>query len=183
MPIAEPIFLIGPPASGKTAVGQELATQLHVPFCDGDELVAAAGGAPMGELVLSLQPQALLALQTRVIQQLWNDPSDVMSVLDSPSAPYVCAIPSAAVDVAEIRSELANRATCYLDVPFSELFPRTGLNAPRPVGLVPPRALARQLLLERRPHYVDAARWVIETGNLDVTQVASVIETLVSNQN
>lgn len=175
--------MIGPPGSGKTSVGRQLAESLQIPFCDGDELVATAGGAPVGELVLSLPSADFLELQTQVIQQLWDDPCNVMPQLDSPTAGYVCAIPSGAVDVAQLRAELAKRATCYLDVPFADLFPRTGLNAPRPVGLVPPRSLARQLLLERRPRYVDSARWVIETANLDVAQVASVIETLVSNQN
>lgn len=183
MPIAEPLFLIGPPASGKTSVGRHLAKRLGVPFCDGDALVAAAGGAPVSELVVHLAPEQFRELQTRVIQQLWKHPAEVISLLHSPTDPYVCAIPSAAVDIAELRTELAKRATCYLDVPFAELFPRTGLNAPRPVGLVPPRALARQLLLERRPRYVDSARWVIETKKLDVAQVALVIEALVSSQN
>ena len=38
------VVLIGPPAAGKSSVGQLLAAQLGMPFADTDSLVANAAG-------------------------------------------------------------------------------------------------------------------------------------------
>ncbi|MDO5727644.1 MAG: shikimate kinase [Bowdeniella nasicola] len=183
MQLREPVFLIGPPGSGKTTVGRLLASDFGVPFIDGDELVSQRAGIPIDELVTNWSAQERLDAQVAMLRELFAHPTHLCSQLREDQAPFVCAVPSGAVDAPVIQQALAKRATYFLDVSFADSFARTGLNAPRPVGLVAPRALWRQLMAERRPRYLASAKWVIETNNLDVGQVTSVLKKGLSNGN
>jgi len=50
LPMHSPIFIYGPPASGKSAIGQRLAENLGVPFYDLDGLIQARAGKSIPEI-------------------------------------------------------------------------------------------------------------------------------------
>ena len=53
---AAPVFLIGFPGAGKSAVGAQVAAALGRPFVDLDEAIAATAGRPVPEMVVADEP-------------------------------------------------------------------------------------------------------------------------------
>lgn len=64
------IILIGMPGTGKSAVGQALAEQLHYTFIDADDLIVRADGRTLPEILRSDGVEGLLAVESRVGETL-----------------------------------------------------------------------------------------------------------------
>lgn len=64
------IILIGMPGTGKSAVGRALAERLAFAFVDVDDLIAAAAGKALPDILRSEGLEAFLALECRVGETL-----------------------------------------------------------------------------------------------------------------
>lgn len=144
------IALIGPPGSGKTAVGRVLARRLELPFVDiADEL--GGGGA-----VVELGSTEATSQATEIARQ-------------AAATPCVIAVPS------WVTSPATPARTIYLSSSAAETYARSGMNVPGPVGLVNPRSMWALLLRERDPEYRAAADLVIDASRKTVDEVAAEV--------
>ena len=62
------IFLTGLPGSGKSSVGRNIAALLSWNFIDTDDLLAAQGGVPVGQVLIELGEERFRQLESEVLQ-------------------------------------------------------------------------------------------------------------------
>ena len=62
------IFLTGLPGSGKSSVGRSIAAMLGWSFIDTDDLLAAQGGVPVGQVLLELGEERFRQLESEMLQ-------------------------------------------------------------------------------------------------------------------
>lgn len=165
MPI---IALIGPPAAGKTTVGQALGGRLDIPFIDADEEIERRSGYTPESLAVDLPPQEALSILSKTLGEILGDlPADA-----------VIALPSRIIEVQDAGELLSGLRVVFLDVDLATSFPRTGLGAPRPVGFVTPRSLWHQMLIERRPQYTSIADNTIDVSGATIETIVEQIVAL-----
>ncbi len=165
------IILIGPPASGKSACGKELARQLAISFLDTDELIeqqesksVASIMEESGEPYFRLLEQNLLE---NLISQNWQDSG---LVLATGGGLPVC--PPSNLDKLQKLGEVI-----YLACQLSTLVERIGNGSGRPLlsGTTDKlEAKLKQLLCKREPYYSQAALTVF-TDKYNVLQVVEQI--------
>ncbi|MGW2542897.1 shikimate kinase, partial [Kitasatospora sp. NPDC001574] len=63
----------------------------------------------------------------------------------------------------------------FLEVPLADAVKRVGLDAPRPLLAVNPRARWRELMEARRPLYLEVATAVVDTAGRTPGQVADAV--------
>ncbi|WP_035795813.1 shikimate kinase [Kitasatospora mediocidica] len=161
------VVLVGPPGAGKTTVGRLLAERLGTEFRDTDADVEQLAGKPIPEIFIDEGEPHFRALEAQV----------VAAALES--HPGVLALGGGAVMADASRALLAGRPVAYLEVSQADAVKRVGLDAPRPLLAVNPRAAWRELMEARRPLYLEVAATVIGTEGLTPEQVAdAVLESL-----
>ncbi len=74
------IFLYGPPSSGKSAIGRQLAEALGLPFVDLDEQVEKDGGAAIPMLFASLGEAGFRRIEIQTLKRLLAEPVGVMAL-------------------------------------------------------------------------------------------------------
>lgn len=170
-----PIVLIGPMASGKSVIGQELAHQLGVPFSDTDRIVTKAHGpipemfARYGERFFRHKEAATLA------RLLESDDAEgrVISVgggavLDTGTAQLLSS--SAAVVV-------------YLVTDLATVMPRITGKGHRPLLAEDPVTSWVRLFDLRRPVYEQLADLTLDTRRGDVRELAARLKALLQERN
>ena len=155
------LILIGPPGSGKSTVGRELARRLGVSFKDLDDDLRAAHGLEAGELVVELGRERFQQLEAELLGSVLTGFDGVLALGGgTPTAP-------GAADL------LAGQRVVFLDVDLENLLRREGLVPLHPWLLPNPRAHLRQLLTERRPVYESVARLTVSTSGRTVEEVVA----------
>jgi shikimate kinase len=105
--MTRPIFLVGLMGAGKTTVGAALAARLGRRFIDLDERVAAAGGAPIAQLLSEGGEARFRALEAATLRALDDeaaivatgggtvlDPASLAHMLERGRVVYLAARPS-----------------------------------------------------------------------------------------
>jgi shikimate kinase len=155
------LILIGPPGSGKSTVGRELARRLGVSFKDLDDDLRAAHGLAAGELVVELGRERFQQLEAELLGSVLTGFDGVLALGGgTPTAPGVADL-------------LAGRPVVFLDVDLENLLRREGLVPLHPWLLPNPRAHLRQLLTERRPVYESLARLTVPTSGRTIQDVVA----------
>ena len=72
--------LIGPPGSGKSSIGQELATLLSCDFFDSDAEIISRSGKAISEIFLDDGEAAFRALEKQVVGELLQSTHGVLSL-------------------------------------------------------------------------------------------------------
>ncbi|MDH6131158.1 shikimate kinase [Kitasatospora sp. MAA4] len=161
------VVLVGPPGAGKSTVGRLLAERLGAEFRDTDADIEQLAGKPIPEIFIDEGEPHFRALEAQA----------VAAALES--HPGVLALGGGAVMADATRLLLAGRPVVYLEVALADAVKRVGLDAPRPLLAVNPRAAWRELMEARRPLYLEVAAAVIGTEGLTPEQVAdAVLESL-----
>ncbi|MDH6114277.1 shikimate kinase [Kitasatospora sp. MAP12-15] len=161
------VVLVGPPGSGKTTVGRVLAERLGTSFRDTDADIEQLAGKPIPEIFIDEGEPHFRALEARAVAAALAE------------HPGVLALGGGAVLADATRALLAGRPVVYLEVALADAVKRVGLDAPRPLLAVNPRAAWRELMEARRPLYLEVAAAVIGTEGLTPEQVAdAVLESL-----
>ncbi|MGH3719327.1 MAG: shikimate kinase [Pseudonocardiaceae bacterium] len=157
------LILIGPPGSGKSTVGQLVASKLGVSFRDFDDDVEHECGLPAGELVVKLGREAFSDLECQLIGTVLADHTGVLALGGgTPLNPV-------------IQEQLKPFHSVFLDVELTELLRREGLVTLHPWLLPNPRAHLRQLLSERRPIYEAVSSAVVLTTGRSAEDVAAEV--------
>jgi shikimate kinase len=158
------VILTGPPAAGKSAVGQLLSDRLDTPLVDTDAQIEATAGKPVGDIFVDDGEDAFRDLERAVAERALR------------TGGAVVALGSGAVLDPAVQDLLAGQPVAYLSADFGPIARRLGLDKPRVVIPGNPRGRLRSLLEERRPVYERLATFTVDAGELAPEEVADEIE-------
>ncbi|MBV1778422.1 shikimate kinase [Paeniglutamicibacter sp. ABSL32-1] len=173
--MSTPIFLIGPMASGKSAVGALLARLLGTTLIDTDAIVVAANG-PIPDIFAAHGEEGFRRFEARALAEAvrpapGNDPGA------SPAAPAVVATGGGAVLSAANREVIASGFSVYLLTDAATVAPRIGGDTTRPLlGGTPMESWCR-IFSERSGLYEATATLTIDTRGLTAEEIAESILT------
>jgi shikimate kinase len=145
-------ILIGPPGAGKSTVGPLLAARLGVSFLDTDDRVEAVAGKPVSEIFIDDGEPAFRALEREAVA--W-----AVSGAGGERSGGVIGLGGGAVLDPGTQRLLAGQPVVYLATGFAAAAKRVGMDTPRPLLAVNPRATLRALLEQRLPVYEKLA-WI-----------------------
>jgi shikimate kinase len=158
------VVLTGPPAAGKSVVGQLLSGRLGASFVDTDAEVEAAAGKPVGDIFVDDGEDTFRDLERAAARRALS------------AGGAVVALGSGAVLDPEVQRQLAGQPVAYLAAGFSAISRRLGLDRPRVVIPGNPRGRLRGMLEERQPVYERLAAFTVDAGELAPEEVADEIE-------
>jgi shikimate kinase len=155
--------MIGPPGAGKTTVGALVAGLLGLDFVDADTVIEEAAGKPVSDIFVQDGEAAFRALERAAAARLIG------------SHPGVLALGGGAILDPGTRDLLAGRRVVYLETGFVSAVHRTGLDTPRPLLFVNPRARMKTLLEERLPVYAALAWLTVPTDDREPKEIAEEV--------
>lgn len=155
--------LVGIPGSGKSTIGKELAKKMNVNFLDTDREIEMKAGKSVGEIFIEDGEAAFRELEKAVVLDSLKQDKTVVSlgggsVLDQ-----------------EVRLELLNHRTYWLDTSINNALKRTGSNTNRPLLLDSPRSTLKRLLEERSGFYAEVATKKILTESKSIKLITDEI--------
>jgi shikimate kinase len=157
------VILIGPPGSGKTTIGEALATALGVDFHDTDAAIEADQGCSISDIFVLEGESAFRALERAEVAR---------AVADEPG---VIALGGGAPMDPASREVLAGQVVVFLDVGIADAAKRVGFDGSRPLLAINPRASWTKLMNERRPTYDAVATHRIDTAGRTVADIVDEI--------
>jgi shikimate kinase len=160
--------LIGPPGSGKTTVGQLLATRLGVDFDDTDRQVETVAGTAISDIFIERGEEFFRKLEREAVATSLRESSGVL------------ALGGGAILDDGTRQLLQSHVVVYLDVELADATKRVGMNRDRPLLLGNPRAQLHALMDARRPLYEEVATHTVSTSGKEPSLVVDEIAEAVS---
>ncbi len=157
------VVLVGPPGAGKTTVGQELARRLSIGYRDTDADIVAAQGREISDIFVEDGEPVFRRLEHAAVAAALAEHPGVLS------------LGGGAVMDEDTRGALAGLPVVFLDVSLADAVRRVGLDAPRPLLAINPRAAWRELMESRRPLYTGVARAVVGTDGRTPQEIAEEI--------
>ena len=163
------IIFIGPPGSGKSSVGKEVAAILKLSHIDTDQLVEEKSGKRISDIFLEDGEPAFRRMESEIVLEVLQQDNCVISlgggsVIDSEVADKLRVEPN----------------VIYLEVSISNAAPRVGFNAERPLLVANPRQQWLKLMEDRKPIYEGLGRKRISTDNRKPKEIAHEIAGLLS---
>ena len=162
------VVLVGPPGSGKSTVGAELARRDGTALWDTDAAIEAAQGRSISDIFVVDGEASFRELER----------AEVLRAL--PAHTGVLALGGGAVMTAEVAEALGDPryrdAVVFLDVGIADAASRVGFDASRPMLVVNPRASWNRLMNARRATYEALAAIQVNTAGRSVADIADEIE-------
>ena len=163
--MAPRIILIGPMGSGKTTVGQRLASDFSLTFKDTDQMIEAQSGRLISDIFIEDGEDEFRALEKIILRTGLLEDETVLSLGGG-----ACL---------SIDAQSALRASgafiVYLKISLAQVSSRVGFNQGRPLLMGNPRAQWQALMNERAPIYEDLANYICEVDSKSVVDLASEI--------
>lgn len=153
--------LVGPPGSGKTTVGRQLAAALGVGFRDTDADVELLAGMPISDIFIDEGEDAFRSYERAAVRRALTEHDGVLSLGGG-----------AVVDPAT-RELLQHHRVVFLSVGLAAAAKRVGLARDRPVLAANPRSMLAKLLEQRRPLYDEVASVTIDTDTASADEVTT----------
>jgi shikimate kinase len=153
-------ILIGPPGAGKSTVGPLLASLLGVGFAETDGLVEEMAGKAVADIFVSDGEAAFRALERTAVARAVGSHRGVL------------ALGGGAIMDEGTQQLLGGQRVVYLETGAATAVRRTGLDTPRPLLMINPRARMRELLAERVGIYQALAWITVTTDDRDPQEIA-----------
>jgi shikimate kinase len=151
--------------SGKTTIGQLLASELEIPFRDTDHVIEEKSGKSVSDIFLEDGEDEFRILEKKVLRdELLLD--DTVLALGG-GAPI-------SIDAQSALRAIASPVV-YLDISLATVAPRIGFNRDRPLLLHNPRGQWQTLMEARRPIYESIADTVIDVNDKSESEIVSLI--------
>jgi len=164
------LILIGPMGSGKTTIGQLLATNLNLTFRDTDQVIESETGKTVSEIFLDQGEDKFRALEKAVLRKELLTDETILAL--GGGAPI-------SIDAQSALRAIAS-PVIYFDISLASVAPRIGFNRDRPLLLHNPRGQWETLMQERRPIYESIADFVIDVNaKSEEAIVAEILEAVV----
>lgn len=159
------VVLVGLPGVGKSTTGRRLAKILAVPFTDSDELVEAATGRGVREILATDGEPVFRAHEAAAVAR-------ALAGFDG-----VLALGGGALSTTATRESLAASGVpvVQLRASLAILTARVGDGRTRPLLAPDPPARLAELAAEREPLYAAAAHFTVDTQHRPPGQVAARI--------
>ena len=148
------VVLVGPPGSGKSAVGRRLAGRLGLPFRDTDSDVEADQGRSIADIFVDDGEAAFRAMESAAVAAAVADHRGVL------------ALGGGAVLDSQTRLLLRGLPVVYLEVSIADAAKRIGLNRDRPLLVGNPRGQWIRLMDDRRGLYEEVATVTVSTDGV-----------------
>ena len=163
------VVLIGPPGSGKTTVGEQVASRLGLALRDTDRAIEQAAGRSISEIFVEDGEATFRALERREVQASLAGHDGVLSlgggsVLDEGT-----------------QRLLAGHTVVYLQVGIADAAKRVGFDRSRPLLALQPRAAWVRLMEERRGTYERLAVHRVDTAGRTPENIAAEIVDLLED--
>ena len=159
------LFLIGPMGAGKTAIGKELARQLHLDFLDADQEIERRTGVDI-PLIFEKEGEAGFRRRER----------EVIAELTQQDALVLATGGGAVLDPANREALKSRGRVIYLQASLDAQAARTAQNRNRPLLHTEDReAKLKQLFELRRPLYESLADLTVDTDSGQVRQITQRI--------
>lgn len=163
--MAPRVILIGPMGSGKTTIGQLVASKLGIAFRDTDHVIEERAGKSVSDIFLEDGEDEFRILEKKVLRdELLSD--DTVLALGG-GAPI-------SVDAQSALRAIAS-PVIYLDISLATVAPRIGFNRDRPLLLHNPRGQWQTLMEARRPIYESIAGSVIDVNEKSESEIVTLI--------
>jgi shikimate kinase len=173
--MSTPIFLIGPMASGKSAVGAILARLLGTTLIDTDARVVAAHG-PIPVIFAAHGERGFRRFEARALADAVR-PGRENDAGAAVAAPAVVATGGGSVLSAENRAVIASGFSVYLLTDAATVAPRIGADTTRPLlGATPLESWSR-IFAQRSEFYEATATLCIDTRGKSAEEIAESILT------
>jgi len=176
--MSTPIFLIGPMASGKSAVGAILARLLGTTLIDTDARVVAAHGT-IPEIFAAHGEAGFRRFESQALAEAVRPHAQAAPGADpaGPCAPAVVATGGGSVLAPGNRELIATGFSVYLLTDAATVGPRIGADTTRPLlGATPLESWSR-IFAERSELYEATATLCIDTRGRTAAQIAEAILT------
>lgn len=169
--MARPIALIGLPGSGKSTVGEILATRLGRSCCDVDSAIEELSGWSASRWIEEKGLPAFRAAEALFMERIATEQGDQNSDPDE----VVVATGGGAVETSEVRGILAHWSCFWLDASDPVLLDRSASGS-RPLLQEGDSAEAlSHLRRNRQQYYRELAGDPIDTSDCSPSQVVDVI--------
>lgn len=163
--MAPRVILIGPMGSGKTTIGQLVASKLGIAFRDTDHVIEERAGKSVSDIFLEDGEDEFRILEKKVLRdELLSD--DTVLALGG-GAPI-------SVDAQSALRAIASPVV-YLDISLATVAPRIGFNRDRPLLLHNPRGQWQTLMEARRPIYESIADSVIDVNEKSESEIVTLV--------
>jgi shikimate kinase len=162
------LVVVGPPASGKTTVGNAIAAALGLPFRDTDADVEAQTGTTIADLFVEQGEPHFRALEERAVARALAEHDGVLALGGG-------AVTSPATRELLVAHGRAGGTVVWLDVDVSSAARRVGLSRDRPLLAVNPRVMLRTMLEARAPLYAEVATVTVSTAARSVQEVVAEV--------
>jgi shikimate kinase len=157
------VVLIGPPGSGKTTVGQEVASLLGLSLHDTDRAIEQAAGRSISDIFVEDGEATFRDLERREVERALAGHGGVLSLGGG-----------SVLDPAT-QSQLAGHTVVYLQVGIADAAKRVGFDRSRPLLALQPRAAWVRLMEERRETYERLAVHAVDTAGRTPEDIAAEI--------
>ena len=160
--MAPRIVLIGPMGSGKTTIGNRLASDFQLSFRDTDQMIVQQTGREISDIFIEDGEDEFRVLEKIILRTALLEDGTVLSLGGG-----ACT---------SIDAQSALRASgafiIYLKISLSQVSARVGFNQGRPLLMGNPRAQWQSLMNERAPIYEGLAHYVCEVDGKTIDQIA-----------
>ncbi len=163
--MAPRVILIGPMGSGKTTIGQLLASQLGIPFRDTDHVIEEKAGKSVSDIFLEDGEDEFRILEKKVLREELLSDNTVLAL--GGGAPI-------SIDAQSALRAIASPVV-YLDISLATVAPRIGFNRDRPLLLHNPRGQWQTLMEARRPIYESIADSVIDVNEKSESEIVNLV--------